>query len=460
MASHCEAAAKSAGGTTLLNRTRPPVFCPGCSHDNVVRSLDRAFRDLGLGGDRIALVSDIGCSGLFDTFFHTHAFHGLHGRVLTYAAGIKLAQPQLTVVATMGDGGVGIGGAHLLAACRRNLDLTLLILNNYNFGMTGGQCSVTTPSDAVVGSAFLNRLERPMDVCRTVAAAGAPFVVRCSTYQKDLPQVLGEAIRFQGFSVVEIHGICPGRYTRRNRLTPRVIEENLAGMPPYRGPVAENQRAEYGEAYRAQTRGMDEPSGPLCVEARFRPLVDRRQDVMILGSAGQRVVTAGELLGLAALASGLQVTQKNEYNITVLRGPSIAELIVSPDPIDYTGIVSPSAVLALAAEGVARREKVFEVLPPEAVILRADGVDLPPTRARVVTADFRAVGVKAVDYALAGLAALSRLGRVISPDMLEAALRIRFRGKVLEAALAVAQGVWNHPSALSGEPLPAGGGQP
>jgi 2-oxoglutarate/2-oxoacid ferredoxin oxidoreductase subunit beta len=95
---------------SLLNATRPPVFCPGCSHERITHTLDEAFRTMGLAGTEICMVSDIGCSGLFDTFFHTHALHGLHGRALTYAAGVKLARPELHVVVTMGDGGQGIGG--------------------------------------------------------------------------------------------------------------------------------------------------------------------------------------------------------------------------------------------------------------------------------------------------------------------------------------------------------------
>ena len=101
--------------SSLINTSRPPVFCPGCSHERIVHSLDKALERMGLNGNQVVIVSDIGCSGLFDTFFNTHAFHGLHGRALTYAMGLKMARPDLKVIVTMGDGGLGIGGAHVLS---------------------------------------------------------------------------------------------------------------------------------------------------------------------------------------------------------------------------------------------------------------------------------------------------------------------------------------------------------
>ncbi|MBW2240250.1 MAG: 2-oxoglutarate synthase, partial [Deltaproteobacteria bacterium] len=236
--------------SSLMNTGRPPVFCPGCSHDRITHALDKAFSNLGFQGQDIVIVTDIGCSGLFDTFFNTHAFHGLHGRALTYATGLKMAHPELNVIVTMGDGGLGIGGAHILSACRRNLDLTLLVLNNFNFGMTGGQFSATTPLDAQVGSGFLNRMERPMDLCQVASSAGAPYVKRFSSYTKNLVEEIENAIHFEGFSILDIWGICPGRYTKRNRLTPKTIEDTLAKMPSMKNPVPENLRKEYGRHYR------------------------------------------------------------------------------------------------------------------------------------------------------------------------------------------------------------------
>ncbi len=424
--------------TSLLNTDRPPVFCPGCSHERVVNALDRALVSLGLAGTDVALVSDIGCSGLFDTFFHTHALHGLHGRALTYAVGLKLARPDLQVIVTMGDGGLGIGGAHLLAACRRNLDLTLLVLNNFNFGMTGGQFSATTPEAARVGSGFLNALEKPMDLCRMAAAAGAPHAVRIAAHDRALAETIAAAIQLHGFSVVDIWGICTGRYTRHNRLSPKAIDESLAALPPVSTPVEENLRPEYGEAYARMAADQKPAPSPPVIEARFEPPRQRREDVIILGSAGGRVITAGEILCLAGMSAGLHATQKNEYNITVLRGPSVSEVILSPDPIGYTGIRRPTVVLALTAEGVARRRAVFEDMASDGLVIRAAGVEIPPCPARLIEIDPKAHGIRKPDVALAGLAALAASDRVIRPEMLRAALSIRFSGTVLESASALA----------------------
>lgn len=235
--------------TSLLNRDRPPVFCPGCGHEAVVRGLDQALQTLKLPGNQVAIVSDIGCSGLFDTFFNTHAFHGLHGRALTYATGIKMARPDLKVIVVMGDGGLGIGGAHVLSSCRRNLDITLLILNNFNYGMTGGQCSATTPTTGLTASGFLSELEASLDICRVAVAAGAPYVHRTIATGRKLAEDLALAIRYPGFSLMDIWGLCPGRYTKKNRITLAQMEEDIKESCAISGPVAGNEREEIGRAH-------------------------------------------------------------------------------------------------------------------------------------------------------------------------------------------------------------------
>ena len=420
---------------SLLNPDRPPAFCPGCSHEQTLHALDQALQELGLAANQVVMVSDIGCSGLFDTFFTTHALHGLHGRALTYAAGIKLAQPHLTVVVTMGDGGLGIGGAHLLAACRRNLDLTLLVLNNFNFGMTGGQFSCTTPAQASVASRFLNALERPMEVCSVAAAAGAPFVARSSVHEKDLADLLARAISFEGFSLVEIWGLCTGRYLGKNPRAPQEIQNTLAELPPYRGPIAKNLRREYASHYREHTGGA--PWEVPEIPAQFHPPIAERREVVLLGTAGDRVISAGTLLAHAAVSAGMHVTQKNDYAITVMRGPSVAELIISPEPITYTGVERPDVVVALSEEGVGRRREVFTHVKPEGRIVVAKGVAIPWTPATVFQVDFQAWSIKRRERALAALAVVARGGDPVTGEMLKIAAARTLRGKSVDSTLSL-----------------------
>jgi 2-oxoglutarate ferredoxin oxidoreductase subunit beta len=422
---------------SFINTSRPPAYCPGCSHEVVTRALDKALLQMGIHENQAVIVSDIGCSGLFDTFFNTHAFHGLHGRALTYATGIKLARPDLHVVVTMGDGGLGIGGAHLLSTCRRNIDITLLILNNFNYGMTGGQFSATTPPDALVGSGFLNQIEKPMDACRVMRAAGASYVTRISAYQSDLSTEMEQAIRFNGFSTMDIWGICPGRYSRRNKTTFKTIQASIDSLPYYHGPVPENLREEYGKHYREKASTQKPLPAPITVAKKFPALFHDRKEILILGSAGQRIVTAGEILCYAGLTSGLHATQKNDYPITVLRGHSACEVILSPNKIDYAGITVPDVILALGQEGIDRKKALFSSCTDDTFVLVDSRAEIPDCSGTILSIDFKEKKIKRQDMAMAALSLLAQQERLIHQDLLEAALRIRFKGTALEGVLAL-----------------------
>ncbi len=420
---------------SFLNTERPPVFCPGCTHDKITKGLDRALIKKGIPADKIVIVSDIGCSGLFDTFFNVHALHGIHGRALTYASGLKLANPDLNVIVTMGDGGLGIGGAHVLAACRRNLDLTLVILNNFNFGMTGGQYSMTTPTDAKVSSEFLNRAEIPLDICAVAKSAGATYINRCSGLGSGLADILVEAMDHKGLSIVETLGMCTGRYTKQNRLTPKVIDEMIENLPPYQGVVESNTRPEYGEQYRKLSNENKVFPEPVKLDQKQGLKDLGRQEVVILGSAGMRIVTAGDIVCYAGIISGMNATMKNDYNITVLRGQSVSEIILSPEKIGYTGIESPTIVLALSDEGVQRRKKLFDKLSKDTFILKEKSVTIPDVDANIFEVDFKEHKVTRQDWALASCAILASRNIGFNMDMLKNALQQRFKPKVYEIAM-------------------------
>jgi Pyruvate/2-oxoacid:ferredoxin oxidoreductase gamma subunit len=267
-----------------------------------------------------------------------------------------------------------------------------------------------------------------------MSSAGAAYVRRCSSYAKDLDEEIENAIRFEGFSIIDIWGICPGRYTKRNKMTPQIIEDSLAKLPYITNPIPENIRKEYGRHYRKLAAEQKPFPSPAKIEKKFDAPDSGRREVVILGSAGQRIITAGEILCLAGLTAGLQITQKNEYDITVLRGPCISEVILSSEEIGYTGISTPHVILALSQEGVDRGKHLFDHLDKNALIIQTEEIHLPPCNAEVQQPAFKAQNIKSDDRALAALSVLAKQSRVITLDMLESALAYRFEDKTLASA--------------------------
>jgi 2-oxoglutarate ferredoxin oxidoreductase subunit beta len=198
----------------------PHLWCPGCGIGIVMGALIRAIERTGLSRDKIVLISGIGCSGRMSTYLDFNTLHTTHGRALAFATGVKLAKPELSVVVIMGDGdAAAIGGNHLIHACRRNIDITSLIINNNIYAMTGGQYSPTTPIDYKASTAQYGNIEKPFDICKLVEACGASFVARGTAYHAMmLDSLIEQAINIKGFSVVEALSQCPVQYGRRNKL--------------------------------------------------------------------------------------------------------------------------------------------------------------------------------------------------------------------------------------------------
>ena len=161
----------------------PHMWCSGCGIGGMLGALLRAFEELGYANTDTVVVTGIGCTGKLDDYLLTNALHTTHGRALAYATGIKAFKPQLNVVVIMGDGdSVTIGGNHFIHAARRNIDLTAIVLNNLNYGMTGGQVSGTTPEWAITSTTVYGNPEREFDICALAETAGANYVARCTPY--------------------------------------------------------------------------------------------------------------------------------------------------------------------------------------------------------------------------------------------------------------------------------------
>lgn len=432
---------------TYRNET-PYPFCPGCGHAPILDNLNAALVKLQLDPKQVVIVSDIGCSGLSDQYFETSAFHGLHGRSITYATGIKLARPELTVIVVMGDGGAGIGGAHLLSAARRNIGLTVLVFNNMNFGMTGGQHSTTTPMGAMTVTTPEGNLERPLDICATTLVNGAGFVFRGTSFDADLAERIADGIRHPGFAILDIWEPCTAYFVPRNRLTKKALFETLKELDFQTGILQQRTAPEYAATLRAAHDGEQGPStlAPSPIEPRHASPLERRFHIVIAGSAGGHVGSAARMLARAAILSGLYAAQRNDYAVTVKTGHSTSELILSPTPIEFSGVTHPDLLLVLSADGAKQARKYLERMEETSEVLALPEWADARTRARVSILDFAAAGVRlpASQSALAAVAAAAqRLGFLPAEALDEAAAlgepeRVQGNRKAIEAGRLVA----------------------
>lgn len=198
----------------------PHIWCSGCGLGTTVNCFVRAVDTSGISVDQISVVSGIGCTGRVAGYLKLDSFHTTHGRPIPFATGLKLANPKLKVVVYSGDGDLfAIGGNHFIHAARRNMDMTVICVNNFTYGMTGGQVTPTTPVDAFASTAPYGNIEEPFNLPHLAESAGAVYVARWTTFHvRQATKAMKEAIQRKGFSFVEIISPCPTLYGRRNRL--------------------------------------------------------------------------------------------------------------------------------------------------------------------------------------------------------------------------------------------------
>ena len=187
-----------------------PDWCPGCGDFGVLAAVQKALVELQIPNHQICTISGIGCSSNFPGFIETYGMHTLHGRSLPVATGMKMANPDLTVLVTGGDGdGLGIGGNHLTHAIRRNVDLTYIIMDNQIYGLTTGQTSPTSRIGMKTKSTPFGNIEGPLYPITMALAAGATFVARgFSGDQKHLTDLIRQAIQHKGFSFLDVFSPC------------------------------------------------------------------------------------------------------------------------------------------------------------------------------------------------------------------------------------------------------------
>jgi len=366
----------------------------------------------------------------------TSAFHGLHGRSITYATGIKLANPELTVVVIMGDGGTGIGGTHLISAARRNIDITVLVMNNMNFGMTGGQASTTTIEGAITSTTPGGNLEHPLDICATVGVNGAAYAYRGTSFDDDLAERLAEATAHPGFALLDVWDLCTAYFVPANKFSRRGIEAAMEANGFDRGVLYQRDVLGYGAAYAAAAAAMGPQSEPKPIPISHHHSLDRRFTMVLAGSAGAKVNTAARLLGDAAIRSGLWVSQQSDYPVTVKTGHSLSQVTMTPEPEPIVPVQVPEALLLLSQDGYRKVKGMLGALPATTRVFAVPEFSDIETRAELEIVDLAAAAVRVpkASHALAMAAcAIERLGIFPLDALRDAAAVGPFGAKNLEA---------------------------
>ena len=247
----------------------PTLWCWGCGDGVILKAFIRAVDKLGWNMDDVCIVSGIGCSGRFSSYINCNTVHTTHGRVVAYATGIKLANPDKHVVMVTGDGdGLAIGGNHTIHGCRRNIDLNHILINNFIYGLTNSQTSPTTPQGMWTVTMQYGNIDPTFDACKLAEGAGATFIAReAVTEPKRLEKMFVKGFQHKGYSFFDVFSNCHINLGRKNKMGEAMdnlnwIDEITVGKKKYdnmseeerkglfpTGVLVEKEQAEYCELY-------------------------------------------------------------------------------------------------------------------------------------------------------------------------------------------------------------------
>jgi 2-oxoglutarate ferredoxin oxidoreductase subunit beta len=265
-----------------------PVWCPGCGDFGVLNALFRAMAQLQIEPWNTVILSGIGCSSRLPGYVKTYGFNGVHGRALTLAMGVKVARPELTVIAVGGDGdGLAIGGNHLIHACRRNLDVLYILMDNEIYGLTKGQVAPTTPTGDKTKSTFWGNPEPAVDPCELAISTGASFVARgFSGEMKSLTEMITAGLQHNGFSFINVMSPC---VTWRGDDQFKEMKAKVATLPE------DYDRTQRGNAIQ-YTREKDKITVGVLYEVQAPSLTDQLESMKERAMAGGEVPSTKEIL--------------------------------------------------------------------------------------------------------------------------------------------------------------------
>jgi len=379
----------------LRGERLPHIWCQGCGLGTALTTFISALQWLEKNRswdlDKVSVVSGIGCTGRVAGYLRLDSFHTTHGRALPFATGLKLANPDLKLVVISGDGDIaGIGGNHFIHAARRNLDITVICVNNFNYGMTGGQVGPTTPHRARAVTTQYGNFEYPFNLPYLAAAGGASFVARWTVlHARRLTWTLREAMEHPGFSFVEIIAPCSTAYARWNPegrgLDPQNLKRRgLEVMKHYQnvgkveqdvhpkdaaikvdengliteiveGKFLNDPRPDLQAAIKQQA-GVAEKRWQSAKKAlEERPRFSRRTDkvprteVQLGGFGGQGIMSAGKIIGqAAAIFDKLEACYTQSYGPEARGGAAGSQVVISSDAIHHPVLIRPTSAIMMS----------------------------------------------------------------------------------------------------------------
>lgn len=376
---------------SLLRKERiPHIWCPGCGLGSALSALIDSLASSGLDLKKVAVVSGIGCSGRAAGYLNLDSFHTTHGRAVPYATGLKLANPDLTVIVFSGDGDLAaIGGNHLIHAARRNIDLKVICVNNFNFGMTGGQSGPTTPRRAKTTTASYGHLEKPFNLMQLMAVCGAQYVARwTSAHPHYMKVAIGEMLQKEGFSFLEIVAPCPTQFGRKNKmrdlnLLKRFLEQAVVhpnpdiakadielDSPILCGKFVDTDRPSFLNAlkaglsakvkmyhFRGDGRIPEEeeelkpvpPPRPKTEDVKEKTIIKRPVQIKLAGLGGQGIGLCGLIIGRAAAVIDMnEAVYTQEYSPEARGGASASSIIIASQRINMPYVTEPDIMICMA----------------------------------------------------------------------------------------------------------------
>ena len=361
-------------------------YCMGCGHTMINKALANAFAKSGLKPSKINLISDIGCVGLVDKMFLTNTIHTTHGRSTAFATGIQLADELLydndaLNVVMIGDGGATIGLLHLVEAAKMNANITVVLHNNFVYGMTGGQNSGLTPENFRTATTLSGSLVPNIHIAKLLEASYAGFIARKLATDRDLDAIMLEAFNYKGFALIEIVELCTGYATKWNSLSKKDIEKILENSDQEdRGVLVKNDIRTFSEKYQETFKAKDQYRQVEVLETESKNL-DLKTDLVLVGTAGEGIQFASASIAKTFVKAGLNISQKNDNPVTIGTGYSLSELKVSTDEIYYTAIDKADYVLISSQDGLNRIKKEIH---PESVIIADASLELSGIKAKQI----------------------------------------------------------------------------